>query len=242
MKKLGRLIPSDFSHVEKHPLTVANLAIVTKPAPVAVGINWYSAFDNPIKKGTSWWIDTKNLGTIRGGHCVCMPDDPAKDVASWYAFYNQGSEGACVGFGTSRMMSLLNRKRYNARWAWDMAKSIDEWTDTNPGDDEGTSVRAAMDVYRLRGHVAWSNDMAGLSWQERDKLQPVPGEGIISNKWATNIDDLFSVLQNETYKKKGAIPFLNSWGRDYPHLVWVPCETWDRLLKEQGEFTMVLDK
>lgn len=242
--RLARFVPKDFEHVEKHPLTRKTLSTVTRPAPVSVGVNWYSAFDNPVKKGTSWWagLDPKNLGYIRGGHCVCMPDDPTKDLLSWYTFYNQGNEGACVGFGTSRMMSLLNRKRFNAWWSWDMAKSVDDWSDTNPGDSEGTSVRAAMDIYRLRGHVPWSNTMDILTWQQRDQLAPLPAEGIVSNKWATNVDDLFLVLQNDNYKKKGAIPFLNSWGKDYPHIVWVPCETWDRLLKEDGEFTMVIDK
>jgi hypothetical protein len=240
--RLKRYVPKDFEHVEKHPLTKRNIETITKPAPVSVGVNWYSLFDNPVKQSNGqWWIKGTNLGYIRGGHCVCMPhvdDEPY----TWYTFYNQGMEGACVGFGTSRMMSILNRKKYNARWAWDMAKSIDEWNDTNPGDDEGTSVRAAMDIYRLRGHVPWASSMTNLTWQQRDALTPISAEGIISNKWATNIDDLFSVLQNETYKKVGAIPFFNSWGKAYPRKVWVPCETWDRLLREDGEFTMVLDK
>jgi hypothetical protein len=67
--------------------------------------------------------------------------------------YNQGTEGACVGFGSSWMSSILNRSLYDARWLWDRAKERDEWADTNPGDNNGTSVRAAMDVLRLVGHV-----------------------------------------------------------------------------------------
>ena len=71
----------------------------------------------------------------------------------WREFYNQGQEGACVGFGSSEMMSILNHRRYDARWLWNEAKKIDEWPDTNPGDDNGTSVRAAMDVLRTEGHI-----------------------------------------------------------------------------------------
>ncbi len=228
IRPFGRIEPTDFKHVEKYPFSLATSA--TLPVPVTVGVLWYASFDEPIKDSNGmWWVgkNSKNLGGIRGGHCVCMPHNDT-DSRSWYTYYNQGTEGACVGFGSSRMMSLLNRKRYDARWLWDRAKEIDEWDGTNPGDNNGTSVRAAMDILRDRGHNY--NGIISTT------------EGILVNRWATNIDDLFSVLQNPLYKKLGAIPFHNSWGRDYPHKVWVPCETWDRLLKEQGEFTMITDR
>jgi hypothetical protein len=239
-RALGRLIPPNMDHVEKYPLKKSMIAAL--PAvPVAVGVNWYSLFDNPVKQSNGqWWIKGTNLGYIRGGHCVCMPaidDEPY----SYYTFYDQGSEGACVGFGSSRMMGLLNRKKYNARWLWDLAKTVDYWPDTNPGDDEGTSVSAAMDILRKIGHVSWKSSMANLTWQQRDALTATAGEGIAANRWATNIDDLFSVLQNESYKKAGAIPFYNSWGKYYPRKVWVPCEIWQRLLNEEGEATMITD-
>jgi len=226
--RLGRYKPTDMEHVEKHPLT-KKMAAALPPTPVTVGINWYSAFDTPVQaKDGSWWVKAKDLGTLRGGHCVCMPNTD-NDTYGWYKFYDQGNEGACVGFGSSRMMSLLNRARYDARWLWDRAKEVDEWPDTNPGDNQGTSVRAAMDVLRTLGH----KKMTGL---------PNEAYGISANRWATNIDDLLSVLQNQQYKTLGAIPFLNSWGTSYPHKVWVPAETWARLLSEDGEFTMVTDR
>jgi len=38
---------------------------------VAIGVNWYSDFDQPVYKDSEWWIGQKsNLGSIRGGHCV----------------------------------------------------------------------------------------------------------------------------------------------------------------------------
>lgn len=70
----------------------------------------------------------------------------------WREYYDQGREGACVGFGSSHMMSILNRQRYDAKWLWNEAKIIDEWPSTNPGDDNGTSVRAGMEVLRIQGH------------------------------------------------------------------------------------------
>jgi hypothetical protein len=128
------------------------------------------------------------------------------------------------------MMSLLNRVKYDPTWLWNQAKIVDEWPETNPGDDEGTSVRAAMDVLRTQGPLRPK--------AKAPKLQ----DGIDANSWATKIDDLFPVLQNPVYKNLGAIPFLNSWGKDYPHVVWMPAETWERLLTEDGEFTMVVDR
>ncbi len=188
-------------------------------------------------KDGRWWVGRGNLGSIRGGQAVCLPYNPNRDRKSWYLWYNQINEGKCVGEAGSRAMSHLNRRMYNPTWLWNEAKKIDEWTETNPGDNNGTSVRAAMDVLRNQGHV-----------RKRAK-QPSVVEGIAANRWATNIDDLFTVLQNDEYKKLGAIPFHNSWGEydpttgeGYPQTVWVPCEIWDRLMKEQGEFTMITDK
>jgi len=239
--RLGRYVPSDWEHIEKHPLTLRE---ITKPTPVVVGINWYSDFDTPIRQRDGrWWtgLKPKHLGYVRGGHCVCMPQNGKVDTWDWHEFYDQGNEGACVGFGSSRAMSLLNGKSYNARWLWDEAKMIDEFPDTNPGDQNGTTVRAAMDILRKMGHVAWQEAQDSLSFQDRDKLPPVQSEGISSNKWALNVDDVLACLQNPLYSKMGAIPFVNSWGSIYPWFVWVPCETWARLIKEDGEFTVMVD-
>lgn len=229
-QQLGRYEPTDWEHFEKYSLTTAMAEAISKPTPVVVGINWYENFDTPVKdKNGMYWIGKGNLGNIRGGHCVVMPADDS-DTAAWYKYYNQGKQGACVGFGSSRMMSLLNRKKYDAKWLWNEAKKIDEWADTNPGDDNGTSVRAAMDVLRLQGHV------------RSNRTTPDLKEGIEQNRWAISIEDLFSVLKNPAYSRIGAIPFINSWGASYPKKVWMPCETWHRLMNESGEFTMVTDK
>jgi hypothetical protein len=226
--RLDRFVPTDFDHVSKYPL---RLDAVTKPSPVTVGVNWYSNFDNPVQDANGlWWVGKGNLGSIRGGHCVCMPHDYKKDLKAWITWYNQVNEGKCVGEGSSRTMTLLNRKMYDPTWLWNEAKKVDEFPDTNPGDDNGTTVRAAMDVLRTLGHV------------RKRTTKPNLADGILANRWATNIDDLFSVMQNDKYKKLAAIPFINSWGEDYPHITWMPCETWDRLMKEQGEFAIITDR
>lgn len=103
--------------------------------------------------------------------------------------YNQGREGACVGFASSWMMSVLNRRFYDARWLWDRAKECDEWQYTNPGDNNGTSVRAAMDVLRQIGHCR----------VYRRKTNPADlTEGIHENRWATSVDQIRTCIANGT--------------------------------------------
>lgn len=237
MNPLGRRIPTDFSHVQAWPLTAATIPV--QPVPVTIGVNWYTNFDEPVKdRQGRWWIGRGDLGQIRGGHCVCLePGDPKspgaseQDINSWYDFYDQGSEGACVGFGSSRMMSLLNRKRYDARWLWNRAKEVDEWPDTVPGDDNGTSVRAAMDILRNEGHKPWGGTG-----------QVKPAEGISANRWATRVDQVLGALQSPADERMGAVRVLNSWGRAYPHRVWLPCETLQILLDREGEAAIVTDR
>jgi hypothetical protein len=242
---LGRRTPDDWSHVQTHPLRRAQIQALPAPTPVAIGVNWYSAFDHPEKIGGAWWIGrSSDLGYVRGGHCVCLKARHASDPSSWWDFYDQGHEGACVGFGLSRMMSQLNRKRYFARWLWDFAKRTDEWQETNPGDDEGTSVHAGADILRLLGHVPWKAAYAPLDdqptdFQERDLLQPVSAEGVSTVRWATSASDVLDVLG---YSDVGYVDILNSWGRDFPHLVRLPATVLDRLIGEDGEAAVVTDR
>lgn len=243
---LGRKIPDDrydWSHLETHPLSFAT-AQALPPRPVAIGINWYSNFDRPVKRGNAYYIGEGDLGSIRGGHCVCLKPRGAADPTSWWEFYNQGNEGACVGFGCSRMMSHLNRKRYFARWLWDWSKATDEWPETNPGDDEGTSVHAAADILRKRGHVAWKPSYSSLNdeasdFAQRDQIAPSSQEGIVSVQWATGADAVAEVLG---YSGVGYVDVLNSWGTGYPHMVRMPLATLDRVIREDGEAAVVIDR
>jgi len=201
---------------------------------VVLGIAWYSNFDRPtVGSDGCWWIGRGDLGRVRGGHAVYLKPQSLRDATGWWRFYNQGREGACVGFAASRAMTLLNRKRLDARWLWDRSKECDEWSDTNPGDDNGTSVRAAMDVLRRVGHVPIYHGVA----------RPVDAaEGIVENRWAQSADEVLACLQSPLYATLGAVPLLNSWGADYPRAVWLPLEVLDRLIREDGEATMLVDK
>ncbi len=227
---LGRRIPQDFSHVDKYPLSALPAAEQPTHVPVVIGVSWFPNFDSPVKFGNAYWIGRGNLGSARGGHCVCLKPKGMTDPAPWWKYYDQGREGACVGFGASRMMSMLNRKRYDARWLWNESKIIDQWADTNPGDENGTSVRAACDILRDRGH---RRIVAGKS------LPEAAGEGISANRWATSIDEVLSALGTPD---RDYVEVLNSWGKAYPHVVRLPASILERLLREDGEIALVVDR
>jgi hypothetical protein len=97
--------------------------------------------------------------------------------------YNQKSEGGCVGYSQSWLMSMLNRILYDAHRLYKAAQDIDEWTDTPPS--EGTSLRAGFDVLRTIGH--W-RVYAGRT------RAPMLVEGITENRWLTTVDQARAAL------------------------------------------------
>lgn len=225
---LGRRPPTDWRHVERYPLTAD--AFPLKVCAGAIGVNWYREFDSPQRDsaGHYWIARDGRLTRVRGGHCVAVKGRGQSDPVGWWEFYDQGSEGACVGFGSSRMMSLQNRKRYDGFWLYREAQKVDEW----PGEAyDGTSVRAAMDVLRERGHRVMRD---GRSSPES------AAEGISANRWARSIDDFLAAVG---YPDKDYVDILNSWGRSgYPHLVRMPATVLERLLFEDGELAIITDR
>jgi len=230
---LGRLEPSDRIHEAKYPLTAET--VPAPPTPVVIGIPWYAAFDAPtlgadgryrIGLGSDW-------GRVRGGHAVCLKPARVADTRDWWRFYDQGREGACVGFACSRMMTLLNRVRLDAPWLYREAQRTDEW----PGEAySGTSVRAALDVLRARGH------------RRPGTTDPDPAMGIVEFRWATSSDQILACLLGPEatgqsgHERLEAFPMANSWGDDYPRTVWVPFAAMQRLLDEQGDAAVVSDR
>jgi hypothetical protein len=241
---LGRRKPPDWQHIDKYPYSLA------EPATIAVA-------------------------------------ERTLPLPSWHWTHNQGHEGSCVGHGSSMERSIINQERYNPLWLWDRAKEIDTWSDTNPGDDNGTSVRAAYDVLRMRGHVpAYSMrlDPNGDPYVVGEK--PVSySAGVETNRWAVTVDEMRTAIalgnavtigvdwysnfdtpvqKNKTTwfigqgslgslrgghsvcvygvsDRRQAFKIKNSWGREYP-LVWMPYETMQRLLDQDGEATLQTDR
>ncbi len=242
--RLGRFIPDDDRHLQLYPMTALPLEEQPSGVPVVAGFDWHEAFDRPARDSAGrWWVARDGrLGAIRGGHCVCFEPGGVADLLSWWRFYDQINEGACVFFGASRAMSLFNRQRYNARWGWDRAKERDQWSETNPGDNNGTSVRAGMEVLHQLGHVPWQPGMAGAGHAERARYQPRREHGISAYRWLRSVDEIHRVLANPIADKLGALPYLNSWGENYPRRVWMPDSVVETLLGRWAEFAAPTDR
>lgn len=93
--------------------------------------------------------------------------------------YDQGIEGACVGFAWSWAMSILNRRFYAARKLYVEAQYIDPWTDTPP--EAGTSVYSGAQVLLTQGHWRFAR---GLTFPL------AAAEGIQGFRLAMTVDEL----------------------------------------------------
>lgn len=103
---------------------------------------------------------------------------------SYIPNYDQGQEGACVGFGESWMMSLLNRRFYDARWLYQQARAADPIE----GED-GATLRGGARVLKATGH---RRIRAGRT------DAPALAEGIAAYRWAaptrTGIDEVRTAI------------------------------------------------
>ena len=77
---------------------------------------------------------------------------------------------------------------------------------------------------------------------ERASYTADPGDGIVRFRWARSVNDVHRVLGNDRADELGAVPILNSWGRDYPHRTWMPDDVLQRLMDEEGEVAVPTDR
>lgn len=129
----------------------------------------------------------------------------------WHKTHDQGNEGSCVGHAAAMERAIVNTaqrklagtspytRRYDPLWIWNEAKQIDEWPDTNPGDANGTSVRAAYDVLRTKGarRIKTSGIVLTDDWIVKVidyQYQPSLNEGILENRWARTVDEMRTAI------------------------------------------------
>jgi hypothetical protein len=197
------------------------------PAPVVIGVKWHTNFDRPVKdKDGSWWVGRGDLGGVRGGHCVCLKPPTMTDLPGAWQHYNQGREGACVGFGVSRAATLFNKPTlFNGFSLYHAAQKRDPF----PGEAySGTSVEAGLNTLRLDG--AWTV-RAGVT------RGPNKAFGIRSFGWVKNGADVLKALGSTL----DYVEFLNSWGMGYPNVVRMPVSVLDALLQQGGEAGVPVD-
>jgi hypothetical protein len=128
----------------------------------------------------------------------------------------------------------MNRSRYDARWLYQQAQLIDPYPETPP--EEGTDVNSGCKILLNKGARRYDSSTG--------KFLPVSlASGIKAYRWAKSVDDIHAVLKHPTADSLGAVPLLNSWGTAYPRKVWIPDETLDRIVfQEGGEAAVLTDK
>lgn len=240
VKPLGRRAPTDWEHVDKYPLRTAPSDAIQPPTPVVIGVNWYENFDKPVKKDGAWWIglNPRSLGRIRGGHCVALRPRGVEDPTSWWSWFDQVSEGMCVGEGVARAVGLITRKRCQPRPVYDIAQAIDEWDDTPP--EEGTSVRAGLNA-ALRNGLVVAKRGEKHALHQFEIQRPPDLHPLSAYHWAGSMDEVADVLSLGGTREY--VVFVNSWGHDgYPHYTRMPLTTLERLRREDGELGVPIFK
>lgn len=223
---LGRNKPPDFDHVAKYPITALPPEARPVHVPVAIGVHWFTSFDEP-QPGA----DGKNRisitpgATVRGGHCVCLEPAVAteRDAPTYWEFYNQGAEGACEGFGHSRALSLIYRRTFDAFWLYDDGRRIEG---TFPEGEGSTNRAICSALVKWGAHYETGSECVRTPWHLH-----APGLGIAAYRWATTASEVFAAL-GATGEE---VALLNSWGTAYPERVYLSGETLERLLQEEGE-------
>lgn len=238
-QKFGRLLPPDWGHIEKYPIT--KVFGVEKP-PVVV--------EKIIQEPRMRW------------------------------YYNQRNLNACVGYSCSWMMSVYNRKLYDAKWLYYRATEVDMIPWTTPESDLGTTVRAGFHILQTQGHKRALNVNSSTPTIETPNI----ADGISSYYWCTTVDQIRQAIYNDrpavlginwyedfqqpTKRASGwwigtgplgnilgghaimcngasdsrqAFRLVNSWGYSYPP-VWIFYHVIERLLKEQGEAGVAYDR
>jgi len=232
IRSLGRLTPDNFDHIAAKPLSAAP---PTVPTPATIGTLWFPEFDTPKQTADGSWhlpFVKEIKSPARGGHCTCLAAMGQVKLlqAAWQTFYNQGQEGACEGFGHAHAQTLIHGVTYDALLLYDEARKMDG---TYP-EGEGTTNHSVVRVLEADGIRPQKALVA-----ERNAQADGPAEKLATvHRWTQDTQEVLTALGRPG---AWAVPLLNSWGTDYPQVVWLPSETLDFLLREAGEADVVTD-
>jgi hypothetical protein len=185
--------------------------------------------------------------------------DPVVRARRWTkpAVLDQGSEGACTGFGTAHAL-LASPRRWTgvdaevANLLYRQAQKHDEW----PGEDyEGSSVLGAMQATRAAGYIKeyrWAKTMDEILMGVSRFRPLVIGVNWYDGMWEPDDDGFLHatgyIVGGHALLLSGVIPSRrcvvldNSWGPDWGlrGSAYLSYEDLDRLRREWGEFALPL--
>lgn len=216
---------------------------MTAPAPVVNG--------RTLDRVPRW--DTKNE-LYRVSPRVEIPEDFSRDRVTWL---DQGSEGGCVGFSGTTVMSFGDPAHpeldaANAEWLYSLAKDNDEY----PGRDyEGSSVLGSAKGLlksRLVRSYYWAKTVDevctaialhaavnfGIDWYQGMFDPDSNGLIAVSGSKAGG-----HAIASGAYKGRGELVRLdNTWGRSWgvDGSAWIKGEDLQTLLDNQGECAVFL--
>jgi hypothetical protein len=109
-----------------------------------------------------WYFDNAIEAGIVGAPAALPPSKDMREL--WWKINDQGSTGACVGWATAdgvvrwhfvKAGLVPQNKLLSPRFVWMASKETDEFTSqpTTFIEDEGTSLKAALDIVRKYGEV-----------------------------------------------------------------------------------------
>lgn len=128
-------------------------------------------------------------------------------LPGWRTSHDQGHEGSCVGHAVAIERAMTNRaqlvalgKRVTVRYdpldVWNRAKAIDEWDYTKPGDQHGTSVRAAYAAVAAEGlrpvrtmRLDANGNPTVVGARELDV-----SAGVAAYRWASTVDEIRTAI------------------------------------------------
>lgn len=218
-KGLGLLPAPDDEHLRKYPLRAA---APVGNRPVVLGIAWYENDYEPVRKGRQFYI-TRDRGRAVGGHAIPAPVAGTKDRAAWWAFYDQGQEGACAGFAASRERTWAERVRFDGFALYHAGRRVANI----PANVEGTTLRSVFEVCQTTGPY-----VAG-------KTAPDGRYRIGEYRWTQDVDEILAVLGMPA--DQNYIELVNSWGKAYPHYVRMDLDELAFRLRGGGEAVVVTD-
>lgn len=244
---LGRLVPGDFRHLDKYPLAALASAtpatverILRLPQEGRMRPHYHQGRPDPdgrtrvgacVGFSLSWLMTTLN----RKPYDAFWLYDQAQQIDEW-----PGQEPAFVGTSVRAGCDVLLTHGHS-KWAWTQG-------DGRPPDRAHgiAAFRWARTVDEMRAVLAGGQGaVLGCNWLTNfDTPEQVNGEWWIGRGEWGRVRGGHAIFVRGGSDQRGAVLLTNSWGTGWGGNgdAWLPYGALERLLRENGECVVVVDK